>query len=50
MAKVLGLEEGPKAEIHNNLLNDSKKYEIGKRLTTMNMDPGSRNSPTFMTD
>ena len=34
--KLEGLEEGPKAEMHINLLKTSlKKYQIGKRLAMM---------------
>ena len=47
--KGLGLKEGPKAEIHTDLLKKTvKKYQIGKRQAMIeNMDSGSRNSPPF---
>ena len=47
-----GLEEGPKAELHIDLLKTTlKKYQIGKRQAMMEyMDSGSRNSPPFTTD
>ena len=47
-----GLEEGPKAEIHIDLLKTTvKKYLTGKHQATMEyMDSGSRNSPPFTTD
>ena len=46
------LEEGPKAEIHIELLKKTlKKYQTGKRQDMMEyMDSGSRNSPPFTTD
>ena len=48
MTKELGLEEGPKAEIHTK--TTLKKYQIGKRQTMMEyMDSGSRNSSPFTT-
>ena len=47
-----GLEEGPKAEIHIDLLKTTlKKYQTGKRQAMMEyMVFGSRNSPPFTTD
>ena len=47
-----GLEEGPKAEIHFDLLKTMlKKYQTGKRQVMMEyMFSGSRNSPLFTTD
>ena len=51
MAKELeGLEEGPKAEIHIDLLRTTlKKHQIGKRQAMMAyMDSSSRNSPSFL--
>ena len=47
-----GLEEGPKAEIHIELLkNTLKRYKTGKRPDRMEyMDSGPRNSPPFTTD
>ena len=53
MARELeGLEEGPKVEIHINLLKTTlKKYQTGKHQAMMEyMVPGSRNSPPFTTD
>ena len=53
MAKDLeGLEEGPKAEIHIDLLRTTlKRYLIGKCHAMMEyMDSGLRNSPPFMID
>ena len=52
MAKELGLEEGPKAEIHMDLRRMTlKKYQIGKRQAMMEyMDSDSRNSPSLKTD
>ena len=50
--RVKIFEEGPKAEIHINLLRTTlKKYQIGKRQAIMEyMDSGSRNSTPFRTD
>ena len=50
--EVEGLEEGPKAEIHTNLLKTTlKKYQTGKRLAMIEYKvSGSRNSSPFMTD
>ena len=50
--KLEGLEEGPKAEIHTDLLKTTlKKYQTGKRQPMMEcMVSGSRNSPPFTTD
>ena len=47
-----GLKEGPKVEIHIDLLKTTlKKYQIGKRQAMMEyMVSGSRNSPPFTTD
>ena len=47
-----GLEEGPKAEIHTDLLRmTKKKNQIRNHLVMMKyMDSGLRNSPPFMTD
>ena len=49
-----GLEEGPKAEIHIELLKKKKhwkRYKTGKRPDMMEyMDSGSRNSPPFTRD
>ena len=47
-----GLEEGPKAEIHIELLKKTiKKISTGKRQDMMEyMDFSSRNSPPFTTD
>ena len=47
-----GLEEGPKVEIHIELLKKTlKRYRTRKRHDMMEfMDSGSRNSPPFMTD
>ena len=53
MAKELeGLEDGPKVEIHKDLLRTTlKKYQIRKYQAMMEyMDSASRNSPPFMTD
>ena len=54
MTKELeGFEEGPKAEIHIELLKKThkKRYQTGKRPEMMEyMDFGSRNSPPFTTD
>ena len=51
MTKDLGLEEGPKTEIHIDLLRTLQKYQIGKRQAMMKYtDSGSRNSPPFTTD
>ena len=46
-----GLEEGPKAEIHIDLLEKKlKKYQTGKLQAMMEyMVSGSRNSPPFTT-
>ena len=46
------LEEGPKAEIHTDILKTTlKKYQTGKCQATMEyMVSGSRNSPPFTTD
>ena len=52
MTKELeGLEEGPKAEIHINLLKTTlKKYQRGERQAMMEyMVSGSRNLPLFAT-
>ena len=50
--KLQGLEEGPKREIHTDLLRITpKKYQIERRKAMMEyMDFGSRNSPPFTTD
>ena len=47
-----GLEEGPKAEIHVDLLKTTlKKYLTGKHQAMMEyMGSGSRYSPPFSTD
>ena len=47
-----GLEEGPKAEIHIDLLKTTlKTYQNGKHQSMMEyMDSGSRNSPPFTTE
>ena len=46
-----GLEEGPNAEIHIDLLKKHKKYQIGKRLAIMEyMESASRNSLPFTTN
>ena len=47
-----GLEEGPKAEIHIELLQKTlKRYQTGKRQDMMEyMDSGSRNSHSFTID
>ena len=47
-----GIEEGPKAEIHIDLLKMTlKKYQTGKRQAVMEyMVSDSRNSPPFTTD
>ena len=47
-----GLEEGPKAEIHIDLLKMTlKKNQTGKRQAMMEyMVSGSKNSPPFTTD
>ena len=47
-----GLEEGPKVEIHIDLLKTiPKKYQTGKRLAMMEyMVSSSRNSPPITTD
>ena len=47
-----GLEEGPKAEIHTDLLKTTlKKYQTGKSHDMMEyMVSGSRNSPPFTTE
>ena len=47
-----GLEEGPKTEIHIDLLKTTlKKYQTRKRQTMMEyIYSGSRNSPPFATD
>ena len=52
MAKEFGLEEGPKTEIHMDLLRKTQKEnQIGKRQAMMEyVDSGSRNSLPFMTD
>ena len=53
MAKELErLEEGPKAELHNDLLRTTlKEYQIGKRQAMMEyMDSNSRYSPPLMTN
>ena len=48
--RELGLEEGPKVEIHIELLKKTLK-KISKRQYMMEyMDSGSRNSPPFTTD
>ena len=46
------LEEGPKAEIHIDLLKTTlKKYQRGKRQAMVEyMDSGSWNPPPFATD
>ena len=51
MTRKIGLEEGPKAEIHIDLLKITlKKYQSGKRQAMMEyMVSGSRNSPPFAT-
>ena len=50
ISRELGLEEGPKAEIHIDLLKTTpKKYQTGKRQAMMEyMASGSRNSLPFM--
>ena len=50
--KLEGLEEGPKAEIHTDLLEKAqKKYQTGKCQVMMEyMVSSSRNLPPFMTD
>ena len=53
MTKELeGLEEGPKGELHIDLLITTlKKFQTGKRQAIMEyMDSGSRNSPPFTRD
>ena len=47
-----GLEEGPKAEIHTDLLKATlKRYQTGKHPAMMEyMVSGSRDSPPFTTD
>ena len=47
-----GIEEGPKAEIHTDLLKTTlKKYPTGKCQAMMEyMVSGWRNSPPFTTD
>ena len=47
-----GLKEGPKAEIHTDLLKTTlNKYRTGKRRAMMEYKiSGSRNSPPFTTD
>ena len=46
-----GLQEGPKPEIHIELLKKSqKRYQTGKPQDMEYMDSGSRNSPPFTTD
>ena len=47
-----GPEEGPKAEIHTDLLKTTlKKYQTGKRQAIVDyMVSGLRNSPPFTTD
>ena len=53
MTKELeGLEEGPKAEIHNDLFKTTLKiYPTGKRQAMMEyMASGSRNTPLLTTD
>ena len=53
MTKELeGLEEGPKEEIHIDLLKTTlKKYKAGKSQAMMEyMVFGSRNSPLFTTE
>ena len=46
------LKEGPKAEIHTDLLKTTlQKYQTGKCLVMMEyMVSGSKNSPPFTTD
>ena len=50
--KELGLEEGPKAEMHIDLLRMTlKNIKFGKRQAMMEyLDSNSRNSPPFITD
>ena len=50
--ELKGLEEGPKAEIHIDLLKMTlKKYQTGKRRAMMEfLVSGSRHSPPFTTD
>ena len=50
--KLEGLAEGPKAEIHTDLLKTTLKiYQTGNHQTMMEyMVSGSRNSPPFTTD
>ena len=49
--KLGGLEEGPKAEIHIDLLKMTQKYQTGKHQAMMGyMVSGSRNSPPFTTE
>ena len=53
MARELeGLEQGPKAEIHTDLLKTTlKKYQTGKRQVMIEYKvSGSRNSPPIKTD
>ena len=47
-----GLEEGPKTEIHIDLLKTTlKKYQTGKRQAMLEyMASGSKNSPPFTAD
>ena len=47
-----GREEGPKAEMHSDLLKTTlKRYKSGKCQAMMEyMVSGSRNSPPFTTD
>ena len=52
MTRELGFEEGPKAEIHTDLLKPTlKKYQTGKHQAMMEyIASGSRNSSPFTTD
>ena len=52
MTKELeGIEEGPKAEIHIDLLKMTLKNQTGKRQAMMEcMVSSSRNTPPFTTD
>ena len=48
--KLEGLEEGPKAGIHIELLKKDTKKDIKRQPIMEYMDSGSRNSPPFTTD